>query len=305
MESKLAEIIDFADIGEHLDQPVKTYSSGMAVRLAFAVQACIEPEILIVDEALAVGDEKFQRKCYDYIERLRLNGCSILLVTHSTATIEKFCQRAILLHKGSIHGIGQTKEIIDQYHALLYSDESTYLRFLNKSNTTSESNDNKQITSTKNDDSEASDITLESAAYITKFSIKELSGKAKEFFYTGDRALFCVSFETLTSIDEIQVGILVRTVEGVSVFGTSTMYHNNNIMEAKSSEKYCVTFNVKMDLCPGTYFVTFAIARKLPNLEMSYLDRRTDALIFKVIQSDLKSSGIASLDTEVTINNEV
>ncbi|EGM6322139.1 ABC transporter ATP-binding protein, partial [Escherichia coli] len=166
-------------------------------------------------------------------------------------------------------------------------------------------NDNKQITSTKNDDSEASDITLESAAYITKFSIKELSGKAKEFFYTGDRALFCVSFETLTSIDEIQVGILVRTVEGVSVFGTSTMYHNNNIMEAKSSEKYCVTFNVKMDLCPGTYFVTFAIARKLPNLEMSYLDRRTDALIFKVIQSDLKSSGIASLDTEVTINNEV
>ncbi|EGM6321819.1 ABC transporter ATP-binding protein, partial [Escherichia coli] len=113
MESKLAEIIDFADIGEHLDQPVKTYSSGMAVRLAFAVQACIEPEILIVDEALAVGDEKFQRKCYDYIERLRLNGCSILLVTHSTATIEKFCQRAILLHKGSIHGIGQTKEIID------------------------------------------------------------------------------------------------------------------------------------------------------------------------------------------------
>lgn len=305
MESKLAEIIDFADIGEHLDQPVKTYSSGMAVRLAFAVQACIEPEILIVDEALAVGDEKFQRKCYDYIERLRLNGCSILLVTHSTATIEKFCQRAILLHKGTIHGIGQTKEIIDQYHALLYSDESTYLRFLNKSNTISESCDNKQITNTKDDDSAASDITLESAAYITKFSIKELSGQAKEFFYTGDRVLLCVSFEALTSIDEIQVGILVRTVEGVSVFGTSTMYHNNNIIEAKSSEKYCVTFNVKMDLCPGTYFVTFAIARKLPNLEMSYLDRRTDALIFKVIQPDLKSSGIASLDTEVTVNNEV
>src|SRR5690606_26821766 len=83
------EIVAFADIGEHLDQPIKTYSSGMAVRLAFAVQACVSPQILIVDEALSVGDEKFQRKCFEYIERLRSNGCSILLVTHSTTTVEK------------------------------------------------------------------------------------------------------------------------------------------------------------------------------------------------------------------------
>lgn len=308
MERKLPEIIEFADIGEHLEQPVKTYSSGMAVRLAFAVQACIEPEILIVDEALAVGDEKFQRKCYDYIERLRLNGCSILLVTHSTATIEKFCQRAILLHKGVVHGIGQTKDIIDQYHALLYSDESTYLRFLNQSNSSEygklESySEDKVIQQEHINDSCPSELKVVSAAYIRDFSIKDLSGQVKEFFYTGNRVFFDVFFEVLTPIDEIQVGILIRTVEGVSVFGTSTMYHKKNITKAQPGEKYRVTFNIKVDLCPGTYFVTFAIAEKLLNLEMSYLDRRTDALIFKVVQPELKSSGIASLDTEVTINS--
>jgi lipopolysaccharide transport system ATP-binding protein len=96
MKGKFSEIESFADIGDHIDQPVKTYSSGMAVRLAFAVQACIKPDVLIVDEALAVGDEKFQRKCFEYIESLRENGCSILLVTHSTSTVrnsvrEQFC----------------------------------------------------------------------------------------------------------------------------------------------------------------------------------------------------------------------
>lgn len=132
MDRRFDDIAAFADIGLHLDQPVKTYSSGMAVRLAFAVQACIKPDILIVDEALSVGDEKFQRKCFDYIEGLRENGCSVLLVTHSTATVEKFCQRGVLLHQGRMHGVGPAKEIVDQYHALLYSDERSYLRYLNQ-----------------------------------------------------------------------------------------------------------------------------------------------------------------------------
>jgi lipopolysaccharide transport system ATP-binding protein len=111
MKGKFSEIESFADIGDHIDQPVKTYSSGMAVRLAFAVQACIKPDVLIVDEALAVGDEKFQRKCFEYIESLRENGCSILLVTHSTSTVEKFCQRAVLLNKGNVEGIGAAKKL--------------------------------------------------------------------------------------------------------------------------------------------------------------------------------------------------
>lgn len=99
MDQRLEEIISFADIGDHLDQPIKTYSSGMTVRLAFAVQACVSPQVLIVDEALSVGDEKFQRKCFEYIEKLRKGGCSILLVTHSTATVEKFCQRGFCCTK--------------------------------------------------------------------------------------------------------------------------------------------------------------------------------------------------------------
>ena len=119
MDERIDEIIAFADIGEHLEQPVKTYSSGMYVRLAFAVQACVQPDVLIVDEALSVGDEKFQRKCFDYIERLRAGDCAILIVTHATSTVEKFCQRAALLHRGELHGLGPANEAVDQYHALL------------------------------------------------------------------------------------------------------------------------------------------------------------------------------------------
>ena len=100
IESKLDDILDFADIGNYITQPVKLYSSGMVVRLAFAVQAHIEPSILIVDEALAVGDELFQKKCFSRLERLKQQGTSILFVSHSCSQINQHCDEVLLLHKG-------------------------------------------------------------------------------------------------------------------------------------------------------------------------------------------------------------
>lgn len=113
-------IASFADIGEFLDQPVKAYSSGMAVRLAFAVQAQVDPEILVVDEALSVGDARFQAKCFERLRQLKENGTSILLVTHSSEQVVTHCSRAILLEQSRVEMIGESRPVINRYTDILF-----------------------------------------------------------------------------------------------------------------------------------------------------------------------------------------
>ncbi|CUA86643.1 ABC-type polysaccharide/polyol phosphate transport system, ATPase component [Gulbenkiania indica] len=307
IDAKFDAIAAFADIGDHLNQPVKTYSSGMYVRLAFAVQACLEPDILIVDEALAVGDEKFQRKCFDYIERLRSNGCSILLVTHATATVEKFCQRAMLLHHGKLHGFSAAKEIVDQYHALLYSDEKAYLRYLNQQTESRKPEQPLGVTP-------ASDSALEShtvqrpsddsaglKVVITEWDTLDASGESVEVFRAGETARIRFLAEVIQPIKEIQAGILLRTVEGVAVFGTSSLYHGKNYSHPEAPSRLQFEFSIALDLCPGSYFVTLAIAEAITANDMNYLDRKTDVIVLKVNQPRILSTGIAALNSSVEI----
>ena len=117
----LEEIISFADIGDFIYQPVKSYSSGMKVRLAFGVAINIKPEIMIIDEALSVGDERFQRKCYSKIEEIREAGTSILFVSHSANTIINLCDRALLMHRGSLICSEEPKKIVSYYQKILYT----------------------------------------------------------------------------------------------------------------------------------------------------------------------------------------
>lgn len=307
MDERFDEIARFADIGVHLDQPVKTYSSGMAVRLAFAVQACISPQVLIVDEALSVGDEKFQRKCFDYIERLREDGCSILLVTHSTATVEKFCQRGILLHKGEVHGIGPAKEIVDQYHALLYSDEKAYLRYQNKIVDFDQAITPGASSAPAGESEPAQDQSSDVDANVVRALIKDWevldsTGTPSEQFKTGDSVKISFYVEVLSPVKEVQAGILIRTVEGVSAFGTSTLYHNKNYGNAKRGDLLRFDFFLQANLCAGTYFITLAIAEAVSYGDMLYLDRKTDVIVIKVHQPRVLASGIAMLDTTVSVS---
>src|SRR5690606_28455649 len=220
MDARFDEIAAFADIGEHLDQPVKTYSSGMYVRLAFAVQACVQPDILIVDEALSVGDEKFQRKCFDYIEGLRAAGCAILIVTHSTSTVENFCQRAALLQRGELHALGPAKEVIDQYHALLYSDEKTYLRYLNASQPQQAATAAESASPAEQPEQAAEDG--DARALIRGWQARDERGEPCEAFQSGQKAVITDDVDVFAPITMLQAGLLIRTIEGVSAFGTST-----------------------------------------------------------------------------------
>ena len=130
VEARLDAILAFADIGAFIDQPVKTYSSGMVVRLAFAVQAHIDPDLLVVDEALAVGDELFQKKCYGHLERLKERGTSILLVTHSCPQIIQHCDQALLLHRGHARQWGAPAPVTVNYQQLSGADDAAWDRVL-------------------------------------------------------------------------------------------------------------------------------------------------------------------------------
>ncbi len=325
MQQRFASIESFADIGEHMDQPVRTYSSGMYVRLAFAVQACVDPQVLIVDEALSVGDEKFQRKCFEYIESLRARGCAILIVTHATSTVEKFCQRAVLLHKGRVHGIGEAKVIIDQYHALLYSDEKAYLRYVN-----SQSADASASALVPIEPVQATPAALEAPvdplpaddgtgqadvaavptaqggaddgmlrAYIKDWVALDAAGERCEVFMTGQTVTIRARVHALDAIDEMQFGLLLRTVEGVSAFGTSTMYQRANCMDVKPGDFCDVEFRIELNLCEGSYFVTLALAEAISHADMAYLDRKTDVIILKVNAPRALGTGIAALPVSV------
>lgn len=304
MDKRFDEIVSFADIGDHLDQPIKTYSSGMTVRLAFAVQACVSPQVLIVDEALSVGDEKFQRKCFEYIEKLRKDGCSILLVTHSTATVEKFCQRGVLLHKGEMRGIGPAKEIVDQYHALLYSDEKAYLRY----QASRDANQHSSALQNQHakEDTPSSGLSTEDnsglRAVISGWDIFDTQGNPCEQYQTGDIFKVKLLIDVLSSVEEIQAGMLMRTVEGVSAFGTSTLYHKKNITAPQKGSRYEVEFEVEVSLCAGSYFITLAIAEAISHSDMRYLDRKTDVIVVTVHQPRTLASGIAMLDAKITVS---
>lgn len=330
IERKFPEIEAFADIGEHMEQPVRTYSSGMYVRLAFAVQACVDPQVLIVDEALSVGDEKFQRKCYDYIEGLRARGCAILIVTHATSTVEKFCQRAVLLHKGNLHGIGEANAIIDQYHALLYSDEKAYLRYVNSESVQEAvsalpvaGGPGEEVSVSTGDDAQAFESKVEFGdrtpvpgdptssrgveavekrglrAYIESWFAMDAAGERCEAFMSGQTLVVVARVKALDAIEEMQFGLLLRTVEGVSVFGSSTMYHQANIREVAEGDTCEVRFTIELALCEGTYFVTLALAEAISHADMAYLDRRTDVLILKVRSPRARGTGIAALPVDV------
>lgn len=293
MAARFADIEAFADIGDHIDQAVKTYSSGMYVRLAFAVQACVEPDVLIVDEALSVGDEKFQRKCFDYIDALRQRGCAILIVTHSTATVEKFCQRAVLLHKGQMHGVGPAKEMVDQYHALLYSDEQTYLRYLNATAGEAE---------TGSDNARPAIGTDGARALITGWQVLDTQGQPQNIYRTNDVIRICYQIKLLAPLSEVQAGLLLRTVEGVPVFGTSTLYHQLNYCQGEPGQVLQAEFEMELKLCEGTYFVTLAIAEAISHGDMAYLDRKTDIIVLKVTEPRPLCNGIASLPVTVSLD---
>lgn len=313
------DIAGFADIGEFIDRPVLMYSSGMVVRLAFSVQAMINPDILVVDEALAVGDEKFQRKCFARIEELKGKGTSILFVSHSGPQIVELCDRALLLEQGQRLLFHQPLQVVRAYQKMIYAPSDEYKRFLQEYKTLDQTQ-NVKISAEKTEiqrphqdtpvsDSfdpglvpETTEIYPILGAEILSFQILDEDRRQVNVLTLGQIYQFEVSGKFLEDRDSVYFGFHIRALSGVIVTGQRYPEPNDFIYQVHAGENFRITFGLKMLLLPGVYFIGTGIWSVY---EPTCLHRVIDALMFRVSPGkNLKSSGyvdISSVDPTLEI----
>ena len=240
IDEKFDAIASFADIGEHLDQPVKTYSSGMLVRLAFAVQVQVEPEILIVDEALAVGDALFQKRCFQRIEKLVSDGTTVLFVSHDQESVRTLTNRALLLNKGRPVEWGLSSEVVLKYRKLLHDEEAAYFACLTKSmaerarqaplpaappviapsaSERTDADNTQPGTGVRSDRLSFGDGEVK----IIKVETLDTDGQSCSLFYPGERLLIRVTCESFASIDKLNIAVRLRNKEGVKIYSWGTL----------------------------------------------------------------------------------
>lgn len=251
---KMDDILEFADIGEFVSQPVKTYSSGMFVRLAFAVAINIEPEILIVDEALSVGDVFFQAKCYRKFEEFKEMGRTILFVSHDLSSITKYCDRAVLLNKGIKVMEGTPKEAVDRYKmALVEQKEAERLEntaLWKPDDSAGKWRDNISI----------NPETLEygdKRAEIIDFAIVDEMGKLSNVIEKG--APFTIKMKVLFHEDVAEpiFAFTLKNLMGIELTGTNTMIEKKMFEPVKKGDTKTVSFSQKMTLQGGEYLLSF------------------------------------------------
>jgi ABC-type polysaccharide/polyol phosphate transport system, ATPase component len=260
IDEKLEAILSFADIGDFVYQPVKTYSSGMFVRLAFAVAINIEPEILIVDEALSVGDVFFQAKCYRKFEEFKKMGKTILFVSHDLGSINKYCDRAILLNKGSKIAEGETKEIIDMYKKLLVNqldiagEEQGELSIqeINNKQAVKESTKWKKSLSLNPDIIEYG----EKQAEIVDFAIVDEYGYITNSIDKEKNFSIKMRIKFNQLIEEPIGAFTIKDIKGTEVTGTNTMFEDANIGTKEPGDEVRITFTQEMLLQGGEYMLS-------------------------------------------------
>jgi lipopolysaccharide transport system ATP-binding protein len=298
------EIAAFADIGDFIDQPVKTYSSGMMVRLAFAVQTVIEPDVLIVDEALAVGDARFQRKCYDRLARFRDHGGTVLLVTHDTGTVVQICSDALILEHGKVVDEGEPRRIAREYHRLLFDVpvEGAVQGGASESSVALGGSATKPGVDGRADQpfAERGDAPITCAlpaldgseslrrevrygsrlAEITLIGIREPAGQPTRILEMHREYEFFLRVRYNGMIlEKVAFGFIISNTRGVEVYGTKGGFFGVFMPSADEGSEFECRLRVNMRLAPGTYFLTAALAKS----DEEFYDYRFDALEFKVV----------------------
>lgn len=307
------EIAAFADIGTFMEQPVKTYSSGMVVRLAFALAINVAPEILIIDEALSVGDELFQRKCFSRIEAIRANGATILFVSHSSSAVVELCDRAILMDTGEKLAAGAPKQIVGRYQKLLYapSDKCEEIRKQIRCAdehlvSAHDSIENISTALTDSSEQESFDPSLSprstiayesSGAHIESPAVLTLAGELVNNLISGKRYLFTYTVRFSKDANYVSFGMLLKTVSGVELGGgRSAKSREHRLMGVKAGECYRVEFCFRCALNPGVYFLNAGVAGNVGDVDV-YLHRILDSLCIRVIgHSNGFSNGIVDFD---------
>ena len=267
IEAKLPEILSFADIGDYVYQPVKTYSSGMFVRLAFAVAINIEPEILIVDEALSVGDVFFQAKCYHKFEEFKKMGKTIVFVSHDLSSISKYCDRVVLLNRGKKLAEGTPKEMVSMYKRIMVNqDKAEEIAAHQMDMSSLEEEDEKEIKEAACEGQWKNHYNLNpdvdeygnGAAEIEDFAIIDENGNYTNAIVKGTRFRLKSKVKFKQDVHDPIFTYTFKNIQGVAITGTNTMYEKKDVPLAKEGETYVATFEQDMFLQGGEYLLSMS-----------------------------------------------
>lgn len=294
IDAKLQDILDFADIGDFVYQKVKTYSSGMFVRLAFAVAINIEPEILIVDEALSVGDVFFQNKCYHKFEEFKAQGRTILFVSHDLSSISKYCDRVILLERGKKLGEGNPKEIIDMYKKVLVHqlDDSA----MNKKTTAADGGSAWKDRMILNPDQ---DVYGNGLAEFEDFCVVDNSGNITNTIIKGESFTVRMKVRFHGSISEPIIAVSYKNRMGVEITGTNTMFEKVSTGTPKDGDAVIVSFTQKMSLQGGEYLISLGCTGYREG-EFTVYHRMYDLFNIQVISSK-DTTGYYDMDSDTEV----
>ena len=306
IEIRLPAIEAFADIGEFFDQPVKIYSSGMFVRVAFAIAISVDPDILIIDEALAVGDVAFQEKCYARLREFKEAGNTILFVSHSAATVTALCDRAVILEDHRIYADGNPKEIVDKYLRLVLSNQ-----FRQDALTEAAS----ELPSSPNVDARASggDQCRVRPSYnpeevrggaggaaIVDYILNAKSRERVNTFKSGERLELFIRVEYSRRVIAPIIGLMLKTVSGIQVFGTNSFMNNAILKDAFAGESRWYKFSFALALNGGDYFIDLGVAEADGSPGGMVIDVRRSMIHITVSGPSMyRFSGIADLSATV------
>ena len=253
IDARLDDILEFADIGDFIHQPVKTYSSGMFVRLAFAVAINIDPEILVVDEALSVGDVFFQAKCYHKFEEFKKQGKTILFVSHDLSSVSKYCDRVILLNKGVKLDEGSPKQMVDLYKQLLVGQDPVKQQESDKEKKAA-------VQSEGTGNFQANPNMLEYGnrmAEIIHFEVLDDRGMLSNTIEKGTEFKIRMKVHFNEDIQEPIMAYTFKNIKGTEITGTNTMFEKALVARSGAGDECTVTFTQNMDLQGGEYLLSF------------------------------------------------
>ena len=312
IDEKLQDILDFADIGEYVYQPVKTYSSGMFVRLAFAVAINIDPEILIVDEALSVGDVFFQAKCYHKFEEFKKQGKTILFVSHDLSAISKYCDRAVLLNQGVKLGEGSPKEMIDTYKRVLVGQyempetdgKGGLLQDQDIRDAAAAKADGVK-TEKKTPVKEAQGVNPQALEYgtkeaeITGYYVTDGNGIRTTTILKGEPFTLHMNVHIHEDVAAPIFALSVKNIKGVEITGTNTMVERAFLEGVKAGEELEITFAQKVRLQGGDYLLSLGVTGYKGDTFTVY--HRLYDIINLTIISDRDTVGYFDMESEVSV----
>lgn len=263
IERLMPDIEAFAEIGDYIDQPVRVYSSGMQVRLAFSVATAHRPDILIVDEALSVGDAYFQHKSFERIREFRKQGTTLLIVSHDKLAIQSICDRAILLNGGKLAMAGEPEVVMDYYNALLAEREGQTVQ--------------QRVT----ESGQVQTISGTGEASVADIALLNHKGERVEVINVGEPVTLLIDVEAREHISKLILGYMIKDRLGQPIFGTNTQFLKCVENDLRPGDKLTYHFSFDANMGEGSYSVATAIANSESHLSRNY-EWRDLALVFQV-----------------------